>query len=120
MKPIEVAVARLDDLLPVRTVQFIKIDVQGHELTALAGMQEIIASSPDVRVFFEFCPGGLRAANTPPESLLDFFRERGFDLYETEGGCVRSLRDSHQLISGLGRQRYTNLLATRNGVGREV
>jgi FkbM family methyltransferase len=119
-KPIEVEVARLDDFLPVRTVQFIKLDVQGHELAALTGMQEVIASSPDVRVFFEFCPGGLRATNTPPESLLNFFRERGFDLYETEGGCVRSLRDSHQLISGLGRQGYTNLLATRNGVDLEV
>ena len=120
VKPIEVEVARLDDLLPVRTVQFIKLDVQGHELEALRGMQEVIASSPDVRVLFEFWPAGLRAANAPPESLLNFFRERGFDLYETKGGCVRRLRDSHQLILGLGRKQYTNLLATRNGVGLEV
>ena len=116
VKPIEVEVARLDDLLPVRRVQFIKLDVQGHELAALAGMQEVIASSPDVQVFFEFCPGGLRAANTPPESLLNFFRERGFKLYETKGGVPRSLRDSQQLISELGAIQYTNLLATRNPV----
>jgi FkbM family methyltransferase len=116
VKPIEVEVARLDDLLPVRNVQFIKLDVQGHELAALAGMQEVIASSPDVRVFFEFWPGGLRAANTPPESLLSFFRERGFKLYTTKGGVLRSLRDSQQLISDLGTKQYTNLLATRNPV----
>ena len=35
VKPIEVEVARLDDVLPVRRVQFIKLDVQGHELGAL-------------------------------------------------------------------------------------
>lgn len=116
VKPIEVEVARLDDLLPVRRVHFIKLDVQGHELAALTGMQEVIASSPDVRVFFEFSPGDLRAANTPPESLLNFFRERGFKLYETKGGVPRSLRDSQQLISELGAKRYTNLLATRNAV----
>lgn len=116
VKPIEVEIARLDDLLPVRTVQFIKLDVQGHELAALAGMQEVIASSPDVRVFFEFCPGDLRAANTTPESLLNFFRERHFKLYETKGGVPRSLRDSQQLISELGARRYTNLLAARNAV----
>lgn len=116
VKSIEVEVARLDDLLPVRNVQFIKLDVQGHELAAMAGMQEVIASSPDVRVFFEFSPGGLRAANTPPESLLSFFRERGFKLYETKGGVLRSLRDSQQLISELGAKQYTNLLATRNAV----
>ena len=116
LNAIEVEVARLDDVLPIRTVQFIKLDVQGHELTAMAGMQEVIASSPDVRVFFEFCPGGLRAANTPPESLLGFFRERGFKLYETKGGVLRSLRDPQQLISELGAKQYTNLLATRNAV----
>lgn len=115
-RSIEVEVARLDDVLPVREVHLIKLDVQGHELAALAGMQEVIASSPDVRVFFEFSPGGLRAANTPPESLLSFFRERGFKLYETEGGVLRSMRDSQQLISELGAKQYTNLLATRNGV----
>jgi FkbM family methyltransferase len=116
VKPIEVEVARLDDVLPARNVQFIKLDVQGHELAALAGMQEVIASSPDVRVFFEFWPGGLRAVNTPPESLLGFFRERGFKLYTTKGGVLRSLRDSQQLISELGAKQYTNLLATRNAV----
>jgi FkbM family methyltransferase len=114
VKSIEVEVARLDDVLPVRRVQFIKLDVQGHELAALAGMEEVIASSPDVRVLFEFWAAGLRAANTPPERLLNFFRERGFELYETKGGCLQRRRDPHQLVSDLGRKRYTNLLATRN------
>jgi FkbM family methyltransferase len=116
VKPIEVEVARLDDLLPVRKVQFIKLDVQGHELAAMAGMEEVIASSPDVRVFFEFWPGGLRAANTPPETLLSFFQERGFRLYGTKGGVLRNLRDWQQLISELGDKQYTNLLATRKAV----
>lgn len=110
---IETEVARLDDVLPVREVQFIKLDVQGHELGALSGMQEVIAASPHVRVLFEFWPAGLRAAGTPPENLLDFFRERGFELYETKGGCARHLKDSQPLISGLGGKQYTNLLATR-------
>ena len=116
LEPIEVEVARLDDVLPVRTVQFIKLDVQGHELGALSGMQEVIAASPDVRVLFEFWPAGLRAAGTSPESLLDFFHERGFSLYETKGGRLQGLRDPRQLILGLEPKQYTNLLATRNAV----
>jgi len=115
VKPIQVEVARLDDVLPVRAVQFIKLDVQGHELGALSGMQEVMAASPDICVLFEFWPGGLRAAGTEPEALLDFFRERGFELYETKGGRPRRLKDSQQLISGLGGKQYTNLLATREG-----
>lgn len=117
---VEVPVARLDDVLTARQVQFIKLDVQGHEFAALNGMQEVIASSPDVRVLFEFWPAGLRAANTRPESLLDFFRERGFELCETKDGRVRSLRDSRQLISNLEPKHYTNLLATRNALDLEV
>jgi FkbM family methyltransferase len=113
---IETEVARLDEVLPVREVQFIKLDVQGHELGALSGMQEVIAASPDVRVLFEFWPAGLREAGTPPEALLDFFRARGFELYQTKGASVRHLKDSQQLISGLGGKQYTNLLATREEV----
>lgn len=112
---IETEVARLDDVLPVRQVQFIKLDVQGYELGALRGMPEIFAASPNVRVLFEFWPAGLKAAGTTAENLLDFFRERRFELYETKGGCARPLGDSQRLISDLGARQYTNLLAAPEG-----
>jgi FkbM family methyltransferase len=112
---IEVEVARLDEVLPVQTVQFIKLDVQGHEVAALTGMHRLLASSPDVRVLFEFWPAGLRAANTFPEQLIKFFRERGFELYETKDARLTKLRNAQQLASDLGR-RYTNLLAARGAV----
>lgn len=110
---IEVEVARLDEVLPMRTVQFIKLDVQGHELAALTGMQQLLASSPDVRVLFEFWPAGLRAANASPELLLTFFHERGFVIYEVERGQARKLDMLASIVSKLGAKRYTNLLASR-------
>ena len=111
---IEVEVARLDDVLPVRTLGFIKLDVQGHELAALSGMERTLASSPNVRVLFEFCPADLRAANTDPESLLQFFRDRGFELYEMKDARLRTIPDAERLISDLRGKQYTNLLASRN------
>ena len=110
---IEVEVARLDEVLPVQTVQFIKLDVQGHEFAALTGMQQVLASSPDVRVLFEFWPAGLRAANESPELLFKFFQERGFLIYELEKGQARKLDMPTSLVSKLGAKRYTNLLASR-------
>jgi FkbM family methyltransferase len=110
---IEVEVARLDEVLPVQTVQFIKLDVQGHELAALTGMQRMLASSPDVRVLFEFWPAGLRAANASPELLFKFFHERGFLIYELEKAQTRKLGSPASLVSKLGEKRYTNLLASR-------
>jgi len=110
---IEVEVARLDEVLPVQTVQFIKLDVQGHELGALTGMHRVLESSPDVRVLFEFWPTGLRAANASPESLFKFFQERGFLIYELEKGQARTLETPVSVVSKLGEKRYTNLLASR-------
>lgn len=110
---IEVEVARLDEVLPVQTVQFIKLDVQGHELAALTGMQRVLASSPDVRVLFEFWPAGLRAANATPELLFKFFHDRSFLVCELEKGETRKLDTPASLVSKLGEKRYTNLLASR-------
>jgi FkbM family methyltransferase len=110
---IEVDVARLDEVLPVQTVQFIKLDVQGHEVAALTGMQQLLASSPDVRVLFEFWPAGLWAAHTSPELLFEFFHERGFLICELEKGQARQLDTPASLVSKLGEKRYTNLLASR-------
>jgi FkbM family methyltransferase len=110
---IEVEVARLDEVLPVQTVQFIKLDVQGNELAALTGMHRVLGSSPDVRVLFEFWPAGLRAANASPELLFKFFHERGFVIYEFEKVPARKLDSPAPLMAKLGENGYTNLLASR-------
>ena len=109
-------VARLDEVLPVRTVDFIKLDVQGHELAAMTGMEQLLASSPDVRVLFEFWPAGLRAANASPESLFKFFHDRDFLIYELEDGQPRPLDTPAALVEKLGAKRYTNLLASRKAL----
>jgi FkbM family methyltransferase len=113
VQSIEVEVARLDDVLPMRNVQFIKLDVQGQELAALTGMEQVLTSSPGVRMLFEFWPAGLRAAKASPESLFKFLRERGFLIFEMEAGPLRRLDSPAGLISQLGTKRYTNLLASR-------
>ncbi|MEY2489503.1 MAG: hypothetical protein QOC70_1445 [Verrucomicrobiota bacterium] len=113
---VEVRVERFDDLQPDSKPDFVKIDVQGHELAALSGMERALAPSRNVRVLFEFSPAALRKAGTAPDLLLDFFRERGFKLYETEGVRLKELRESRRLISDLRGRRYTNLLAARDAV----
>jgi FkbM family methyltransferase len=113
---LEVTVVRVDDIVPVEKIDFVKIDVQGHELGALAGMKRLLSSSPDVRVFFEFWPGGLERAGSSPEALLGFFRERGFKLYETAGVHLRPARDSARLLAAMRGNRYTNLLASRGAI----
>lgn len=113
---VEVTVVRIDDVLPVGKIDFAKIDVQGHELGALAGMERLLSSNSNVRVFFEFWPDGLKRAGNSPESLLEFFRERGFRLYETAGAHLQPARDPARLIAAMPGHRYTNLLASRSAI----
>ena len=113
---VEVRVQRFDDLQPDSRPDFVKIDVQGHELAALSGMERALSANRNVRVLFEFSPAALRKAGTAPNQLLEFFRERGFEIYETAGARLKRLRNPRQLISDLRGKRYTNLLAARGPV----
>lgn len=109
---VETEVVRLDEVLPVQAVQFIKLDVQGHELAALNGMQRLLASTADLRVLCEFWPAGLRKAGATPELLFQFFRDRDFLVYELEER-PRPLNSAASLVSKLRGNRYTNILASR-------
>jgi len=52
---LEVPVERLDDQLPGDlVVDLVKMDVEGHETRALAGMAQIIRRSPGIKIFMEF------------------------------------------------------------------
>lgn len=70
-KSLRVACTQLDDCIdPGRPVDFIKMDVQGHELHVLRGAQRILSESPRLRILVEFWPFGLVRAGTEPESML--------------------------------------------------
>jgi len=115
-EPLEVELVRFDDLQPRSALDFIKIDVQGHELDVLCGMEDAIAASPAVGVLFEFCPSAIRHAGGSPEELLGFFRERDFLLYQTVGGKLELVHDSAHLIASVSGNRYLNLFASRSAV----
>jgi FkbM family methyltransferase len=119
-QPIEVEVVRLDDVVGVRPVHFIKLDVQGHELAALSGMPELLSANPDLRVLFEFWPAGLEAAKARPEKLLEFFLDRDFEIYETNEGRLERMRPPSQLLAGMKSKQYINLLAARGSLGANL
>ena len=78
----EVDVVRLDDYLKSGSVDFIKIDIEGHEYEALKGSEEVLSRSESVRMITEFFPRLLRENGVAPEDYLRFLADRGFKLYE--------------------------------------
>jgi FkbM family methyltransferase len=109
---LEVRLCRLDDVLPDRPIDFVKMDVQGYEFQVLQGATRLLAQGRP-SVYFEFWPAGLRAAGTQPLEVLAHLADRGFELFQTEGGRLERVGDFGELERRLPGLRYTNLLARR-------
>jgi FkbM family methyltransferase len=114
----EVDMGRVDDQLgdPALRLALVKMDIQGAEGLALAGMKEVLARSPKVKIVCEFWPWGLRRAGTDPAAFLQSLREMSFALSiidERRGQLFRF--DDASLLAGLAEQedRFTNLFCER-------
>jgi len=77
-KCLSVQAHRLDTLLPQDvTVDLIKIDVEGHELSVLRGLQEVLQRSPNVKVLFE----KLESFTAETDEIGRLMRELGLNLF---------------------------------------
>lgn len=76
-QPLEIRVERVDDLVR-GPYDVVKIDTQGSEWHALAGMEQALAASPRCALLVEFWPYALRGAT--PEQLLAKLEGLGFEL----------------------------------------
>lgn len=77
---LDVECVSIDEHLGGRPVDVVKMDVEGHELAALAGMTKTIASSRDLVLFVELHPVHLLRAGARPEDLLGRLETLGFTV----------------------------------------
>jgi FkbM family methyltransferase len=63
-------------------VDFIKMDIQGSEWSALKGMPKLLEKNRDVTIVTEFWPYGLIKSGAEPEKYLRALNRSGFQLYE--------------------------------------
>jgi FkbM family methyltransferase len=83
-RSIEIELVSIDEFLAGKTdrVDIIKMDVEGAEALALAGMKQTLNRNPGIKVFLEFFPLLMKKMNSDPEayarSLLNDF---GFAVY---------------------------------------
>ena len=112
---VEVKVMRLDDILS-GPVDVIKIDIQGAEARAIAGMRQTFRRSTNLTLFTEFCPKGLADAGSGGEEYLALLRQCGFQIFEIDEYArrVRPLQE-HYLQRKLTPEngRHTNLLCRK-------
>lgn len=68
---VEVETVAIDEILvSVPVVDVIKMDIEGGEPAALRGMANALSASPNLRMFVEFEPPALEAADESPDEFL--------------------------------------------------
>lgn len=63
-------------------IDFIKIDVEGHEKHVFEGMKEILLKNPQVKILFEFHPQVLADYETKPQDLLNIIDKMNFQMFD--------------------------------------
>ncbi|MEO7932890.1 MAG: FkbM family methyltransferase [Chthoniobacterales bacterium] len=81
---IEITAVPLDEYLGGRVPKVLKMDIQGAEGLAVAGMATTLQNMPEGAMMMEFWPYALRRAGTDPQQILTAFAASGFAGYEID------------------------------------
>lgn len=82
--------ARLDPPLD-RPVDLVKMDIQGAEPLALAGMAGLLREHPPRRMLVEFWPQGLVQMGNDPAAMVDTLRAAGYRVIRLDTGSELDL-----------------------------
>ncbi len=109
---VKIETAAIDDFLPAgERVDFIKMDIQGAEYSALLGMETAILRSAPLTMLCEFSPGMLRTAGADPAEFLKKLLALGFTLKYLDGRTDTAKAASPEELLGLcPGNKYLNLL----------
>ena len=100
---------------PGETVHVIKIDVQGAEAAAFAGMDRVLQDNHHIQIIWELSPAQLKAAGASAEDLLQWLTDRGFfstivdDVTGEITECV-----TEEILAKCPADSYVNILSKRN------
>jgi len=104
--------------LKIKRIDFLKLDVQGHEFEVVQGACDILRTSPNAIILSEFWPDGVRqSCNHDSMDYLSLLADWNFKIYEVHRNKLWLLRDSvdfQSLISRLKGRRYASILGTKN------
>lgn len=95
-------------------VDFIKMDIQGHEIEAVAGMAQTLEKNPRISMLSEFWPYGLRQSGGSSGAYFELLQKHGFTISLLSGSKSELLTAEKALaMAQLGEEHYFNVLAVR-------
>jgi FkbM family methyltransferase len=114
-----VPVTSVDSFVMARNlsrISFIKIDVQGYELSVCQGMQVTLERFPEICVCLEFSPHDLIELGFDPAQLLEFFRTREYRVYILNRDSLEPVSGLASIESKLSGTDYVDLLCSKREV----
>lgn len=101
-----------DEVLAGRTVDLVKVDVQGFELEVVRGLARTIARSPRIALVVEFLPSAIRERDLDPAQVLEGYRTLGLDIAAQVAGQLRTPTDRELLgiCADAGADGFVNLV----------
>lgn len=114
-RSVTIRTAILDSFIGKKKVDLIKMDIQGAEALALAGMKRTIRSSKGLKLFTEFSPESLKKAGSDPKRYLAALTALGFKLSEIseKDGKLIPVTPAQLLKRDWKNGAYTNLLGMK-------
>ncbi|HWH94084.1 MAG TPA: FkbM family methyltransferase [Baekduia sp.] len=95
----------LDDLLGGVVVDVVKVDTQGHDYLAVAGMHQLLERSPHARLLVEFWLDSMVERNISADDVLAGYRALGRPIGTLgPGGVVREATDAEIIASAAASQ----------------
>lgn len=112
----------IDHLLKqYKSIDLIKMDIQGWEDNAIEGAKKTILRSPRLLLITEFWPKGLREAGTDPLKFLKSIKRLGLNIYSIDefDGSLKNETNFQKLVdnSDEGDGKYIDLICSRNKIG---
>jgi FkbM family methyltransferase len=103
------------------TIDLVKMDIEGAEPLALAGMRRLLERSPRLRLIVEFSPGMLEAGGTPPQQFLEELARHKLEVrvIEDDSSLVAISPAHFVALTGEVRERgVVNLLCMKSHAAR--
>lgn len=113
---IDIDAVSIDDYLQGQSVDFIKMDIQGFEMSAVKGMTKTL-QSPNLKMLSEFWPYGMRTAGTSVLEYYQFLKQYNFFIYLIENKQLIELKeDKVKTFLDLPETTYMNIFASKDRV----
>ncbi|OUD15003.1 FkbM family methyltransferase [Thioflexithrix psekupsensis] len=94
-------------------IDFIKMDIEGAEYTAIQGMQQLLLRYPNIKLLTEFSPGALCEYGIEPQDFIDLLLKYHFKLQWVTSSLVdinlAQLKQELPIISTVTKQLLTEM-----------